>query len=100
MRLTLIVAACIAATPVFSSEALCTKKSEFAAAAMTARQAGIPLSKLLSVIGEDDMSAETEAEMKGFAVEAYKENAWRTEELQERAITEFSNKVMLDCLSS
>lgn len=68
----------------------CTASARMASVVMKARQAGVSLPDVLGL-------CETVL-CRAFALAAYKEPLFLTPEVQERTITEFENRAMLECL--
>lgn len=58
---------------------------------MTSRQVGVPLSKMLEITGTDALS-------KQITINAYSMTAYRSKEYQERAINNFANTYLLECI--
>ncbi len=75
----------------YTDEEKCTISSVLAASIMSARQSGVPMSKLISMFGGDELSNE-------LAKLAYKQDRWSSEEVQLRAIQDFENTAFQVCI--
>ena len=73
----------------------CKSHSELIGKVMHARQAGVPLSRILEILDDGSALSELEIEM---ALMAYGKPRYSTERMQERAIQEFANNAMLLCM--
>lgn len=73
---------------------MCSGWASLARNVMDARQAGVPMRKLLDSLNEE---GENEITTK-IVMKAYDSPAFRTEGHQQREITEFENSVYSDCL--
>ena len=83
--------------PAFAAEpvpmkATCDQIAEFSRLAMEARQIGAPLRTMMAV-GKDSIMAD-------MLTEAYGHPAYRTSEVQDRAIQDFEDKWYLKCIKS
>lgn len=76
-----------------ASLAMCQPISEFAKAAMEARQAGVPLAQALTV-------ARHNATMQALIVSAYRKPRYSTWEYRERAAVDFANETLVTCLDA
>lgn len=77
---------------------LCGEIETAAAAAMEARQEGVPISTLMKAY-LDLSGNEAQASLsKQIVIKAYEEPLWRTQESKERAITEYGNDAYLECI--
>lgn len=74
---------------------LCQQMSSLAETMMRARQEGVLMSTLIEKSGEGEVGEYARAVI----TEAYRRNRYRTEEAQQRAITDFANEVYLACFS-
>lgn len=88
-----------------SSQALaepltCPQMSEMAEKVMEARQSGVPMAKMMEISESNGLGEPEINFMQGAIAMAYEETAWRTEEAQRRAVTEFGNGIMLACVKS
>ena len=76
---------------------VCQAHAKLAKRIMTSRQDGTEMSSLLEMIEKlPDDSAKRTAQ--AIIMMAYDESAYSAEKNQQKAITEFSNKIMLTCL--
>lgn len=75
-----------------ASLTLCQPISEFAKEAMSARQAGVPLSEALKV--------STMPAMQALIISAYRKPRYSTEQYQQRAAVEFANETLITCLDA
>ncbi|MGI4260829.1 hypothetical protein ACR2VJ_27430 [Klebsiella pneumoniae] len=69
---------------------MCQPIAEFAKEAMSARQAGVPLSEALKVT--------TMPAMQALIISAYRKPRYSTEDYRERAAVEFANETLITCL--
>lgn len=76
-----------------TSLTLCQPISEFAKAAMEARQAGVPLAQALTV-------ARHNATMQALIISAYRKPRYSTEQYRERAAVDFANETLITCLDA
>lgn len=83
----------ITAIVLSASLAMCQPISEFAKAAMEARQAGVPLAQALTV-------ARHNATMQALIISAYRKPRYSTEQYRERAAVEFANETLITCLDA
>jgi len=84
----------MAAMMATNAQGSCDDIYKLAESMMKARQKGAELPKILDVIERNGSSDA----VKKLAIMAYKEPRWNNENLQKRAISEFANKFMLECL--
>lgn len=69
----------------------CDALADLAESTMELRQAGIPLSKVLEIMGDETL-------YKTMTIQAYKQPVWRVEENKINAIAEYRNEWHLACL--
>lgn len=81
-------------TPVLADVETCTKFASLAERIMQVRQDGVPLSEVLNV-GSDP---EVKELIKSLALVAYKTPRYYGDEAKSEAITNFSDKALLQCL--
>lgn len=75
----------------------CRALSDLAEAIMKNRQAGVAMTRAMEVT--DGIEIEYLRKLvRGFVIEAYKEPHYQTESYKQRAITNFSDVVYLECL--
>jgi hypothetical protein len=84
-----------AAKPSDETLSYCTSISEMAAAIMKSRQNEVSMAKLMKATAGD---AATDALGAEVIKDAYSTSAFRTEENQKRAVSEFENKWFMICL--
>jgi hypothetical protein len=80
--------------PVSADVEICTEYADLAERIMQIRQDGVPLSEVLSVGSEP----EVKELIKTLALIAYKSPRFYGEDAKGIAVSEFSNKVLLQCL--
>jgi len=68
----------------------CNQVSAFAEEVMTARQSGVPMSRVIEILNDNSLNS--------IAIDAYKKPRYQTDEYKQRAITEFGNKAVIECL--
>lgn len=91
---TLILAAALTFTSATTfAESFCETIGKLAYATMDARQAGVPLMKLLELPTATELG-------KSMAMEAYESPRFHSESMQERAKTEFQTKWELLCVKA
>ena len=95
----LIIASNIALAAKPSDEILkfCTSVSEMAGSIMTGRQAEVSMAKMMKATSGDPQMDNLGAEV---IKDAYKTSAFRTEENQKRAVSEFEKKWFSACLEA
>lgn len=74
-----------------TSNANCSSLEALSREIMTSRQVGVPLSKMLEITGTDALS-------KQIVISAYSISAYRSKEYQERAVNNFANTYLLECI--
>lgn len=72
---------------------VCYQRAEAAQTFMMARQLGRPLQELLEVLEKSNME-----ELNNLAIEAFEQPRYGTSQYREDAITDFSNKKLVECL--
>lgn len=80
----------ITAIALSASLDLCQPIAELAGVAQSAHQTGVPLAKVLTLSDSPTLQA--------LIISAYRLPRYQTETHQQRAITEFENAVLLQCL--
>lgn len=80
----------IIALALSASLAACQPISDIARELQAARQAGAPLAKALAIFEQPALQALT--------LSAWREPRYSTKEHQQRAITEFENRTLLQCM--
>lgn len=79
--------------------AWCNTLAVNATVTMRARQNGVPLSQILGLI-EENLSGTAGSAVgtaRDVALRAYEQPAFQGEEFKQRAVTEFSNEIMVEC---
>lgn len=76
----------------------CRGYSEFAEQVMTMRQAEVPVFDVIDEMTAIGFADDLEKLLKGMILDAYERPAYNSEQLQKRAIKEFTNSMALSCL--
>jgi Flp pilus assembly protein TadD len=80
---------------------LCLKSiGPLAASVMTARQKGIDISRLFSSFENENYDPSIKQLLKSIVMDAYSTPKYSSPAYQQNAITEFQNRVTLECLKS
>ncbi|VVP25932.1 hypothetical protein PS876_04081 [Pseudomonas fluorescens] len=86
-----------AAKPSDETLSYCTSVSEMAGSIMKSRQNEVSMAKLMKATAEDQATDALGAEV---IKDAYSTSAFRTEENQKRAVSQFENKWFMICLKA
>jgi len=76
----------------------CQKLSEFAQNIMEARQTGVPLNKMISLVEKNEEPFRSM--YRTLVIEAYKKPRYHTKSMQTGETTDYSNQVLLACLEA
>ena len=101
-KFTILAFACIASLAsgsAFAAGDQCQGLEDAARPVMSARQAGVPLSKVLEV-SESDKNSDVRKLTRLIALEAYGKPRFETEEYQARATADFADEIRLICETS
>ena len=84
-------------TPTSDEIAMCNNLTEFSEKIMTARQYGMPLSKMLLLIKGDSIN---ERIIKAYMIKAYEVPYQESEAMKKVAINKFANEYEMSCIKS
>lgn len=76
----------------------CQTLSELAQTIMGARQTGVPLTNMISLVEQNEEPFKSF--YKTLVMEAYKKPRYHTERMQTSETTDYSNQVLLECLEA
>jgi hypothetical protein len=79
---------------------VCTAMSELASKIMTHRQSGTPMSVLLTAINNNPQDPKVEKLAQAMVIDAYEIPSYNTARSQNRAVLEFENTIMLQCIQT
>lgn len=82
------------------TETGCHELGEMSKSVMLARQAGVPISKVLDTAKRNSPDPVVLQLLKAIIIEAYEKPRFDTEAIKERVISEFGNSVEVACLKS
>lgn len=80
-------------------EDFCQTVGNLAKEIMSARQAGLPMQGMMKAVDKAGVTKESEA-TKLLVIAAYERPRYSTEEVKSEVITEFQNKVFLECVKA
>lgn len=79
----------LAASPLTAETDVCAQAGSLAAKIMEARQVGVPVSAVISIFEDDNMTA--------IILAAYQTPRFSSDEYQQRAIADFRNEIEVIC---
>ena len=72
----------------------CAKLGELAGSVMSARQAGVPMSKIMAIARQDESISKL---LTAIVIAAYEAPQFSVEENRQRRVASFKNEIMLEC---
>lgn len=81
---------------VFADDSACNSLAALAKSIMSSRQAGVPMTRAIELISTDNKQVADVS--RKLVIAAYEEPAWGSKAMQEKATTEFQNKIYLPCI--
>lgn len=80
----------------FADDSACNALATLAKSIMGSRQSGMPMTKAIGLINSENK--EVADVTRKLVIAAYEEPAWNNKALQQKATTDFQNRIYLPCI--
>lgn len=80
----------------FADDSGCNALATLAKSVMSSRQSGMPMTKAIGLINTENK--EVAEVTRKLVIAAYEEPGWNSKALQEKATTDFQNRIYLPCI--